>query len=195
MEIPEGNYENTRHNVGFMTVDMLADRFNIEVKRHNFRAVFGEGYIGGQKVVLAKPETYMNLSGWSVMELCNWYKPEHDQLLLIYDDIDIPLGTIRIRGGGSSGTHNGMRSVIYQLGFDDFPRVRVGIGHADGQKGLIAHVLGAPEGEDREKLIAAIKDAADAAEMIVKRRNSRGAGQIQQAPKETQATKGRNKGR
>ena len=118
--------------------------------------------------MLAKPETYMNLSGWSVMELCNWYKPGHDQLLLIYDDIDIPLGTIRIRGGGSSGTHNGMRSVIYQLGFDDFPRVRVGIGHADGQKGLIAHVLGAPEGEDREKLIAAIKDAADAAEMIVK---------------------------
>lgn len=141
---PGREYENTRHNVGFMTVDMLADRFNIEVKRHNFRAVFGEGYIGGQKVVLAKPETYMNLSGWSVMELCNWYKPEHDQLLLIYDDIDIPLGTIRIRGGGSSGTHNGMRSVIYQLGFDDFPRVRVGIGHADGQKGLIAHVLGAP---------------------------------------------------
>ena len=165
---PGREYENTRHNIGFMTVDTLADRFNIEVKRHNFRAVFGEGYIGGQKVVLAKPETYMNLSGWSVMELCNWYKPEHDQLLLIYDDIDIPLGTIRIRGGGSSGTHNGMRSVIYQLGFDDFPRVRLGIGHADGQKGLIAHVLGAPEGEDREKLIAAIKDAADAAEMIVK---------------------------
>ncbi len=164
---PGREYENTRHNVGFMTLDVLADKFGIDIKRHNFKAVFGEGYIGTEKVVLAKPETYMNLSGWSVMELCGWYKPEHDRLLLIYDDIDIPVGSIRIRGGGSSGTHNGMRSVIYQLGYDDFPRIRVGIGKADGQKGLIAHVLGAPEGEDREKLIAAIKDAADAAELIV----------------------------
>ena len=164
---PGREYEHTRHNVGFMTLDVLADKFGIDIKRHNFKAVFGEGYIGTEKVVLAKPETYMNLSGWSVMELCGWYKPEHDRLLLIYDDIDISVGSIRIRGGGSSGTHNGMRSVIYQLGYDDFPRIRVGIGKADGQKGLIAHVLGAPEGEDREKLIAAIKDAADAAELIV----------------------------
>lgn len=88
-----------------------------------------------------------------------------------------------------------MRSVIYQLGFDDFPRVRVGIGHADGQKGLIAHVLGAPEGEDREKLIAAIKDAADAAEMIVKGEILEAQARFNRHPKETQATKGRNKGR
>jgi len=165
---PGREYENTRHNVGYMTLDILADKWNIEIKRHNFRAVFGEGFIGGTKVVLAKPETYMNLSGWSVMDLCNWYKPEHDQLIVIYDDIDIPVGTLRIRGGGSSGTHNGMRNIIYQLGFDDFPRVRVGIGQADGQRGLIAHVMSSPVGEEKELLIKAMKDATEAVELIVK---------------------------
>ena len=154
---PGAEYAGTRHNVGFAAADALHDAYGFGAYRDKFDGLISEGKIAGEKVYLLKPQTYMNLSGWSVMELCNWYKPEHDQLLLIYDDIDIPLGTIRIRGGGSSGTHNGMRSVIYQLGFDDFPRVRLGIGHADGQKGLIAHVLGAPEGEDREKLIAAIK--------------------------------------
>lgn len=165
---PGREYQNTRHNVGFMTLDILADKWNIDIKRHNFRAVFGEGMINGTKVVLAKPETYMNLSGWSVMDLCNWYKPEHDQLIVIYDDIDIPVGTLRIRGGGSSGTHNGMRNIIYQLGFDDFPRVRVGIGQADGQRGLVAHVMSSPEGEEKELLIKAMKDACEAVELIVK---------------------------
>lgn len=165
---PGREYENTRHNVGYMTLDILADRFNIDIKRHNFRAVFGEGYIGGTKVVLAKPETYMNLSGWSVMDLCGWYKPEHDQLIVIYDDIDIPLGTIRIRANGSAGTHNGMRNIVYQLGYDDFPRIRVGIGRTDGERTLVSHVLGVPTGEDRELLIKAMGSAADAAELIVK---------------------------
>ena len=165
---PGREYQNTRHNVGSMTLDILADRMNIEIKRHNFRAVFGEGCLGGTKVVLAKPETYMNLSGWSVMELCNWYKPEHDQLIVIYDDIDIPLGTIRIRGNGSAGTHNGMRNIVYQLGYDDFPRIRVGIGRADGERTLVSHVLGSPEGEERDMLIRAMNDAADAAELMIK---------------------------
>lgn len=165
---PGREYENTRHNVGYMTLDILADRFNIDIKRHNFRAVFGEGYIGGTKVVLAKPETYMNLSGWSVMDLCGWYKPDHDQLIVIYDDIDIPLGTIRIRANGSAGTHNGMRNIVYQLGYDDFPRIRVGIGRTDGERTLVSHVLGVPTGEDRELLIKAMENAADAAELIVK---------------------------
>ena len=166
---PGREYENTRHNVGFMTVDMLADRFNIEVKRHNFRAVFGEGYIGGQKVVLAKPETYMNLSGWSVMELCSWYKPEHDQLLLIYDDIDIPLGTIRIRGGGSSGTHNGMRSVIGLLGRQDFPRLRVGVGKKPEGWELADWVLSHYQTEaDRKTQFDAFLRAADVVDDLMK---------------------------
>ncbi len=165
---PGREYENTRHNVGFMTVDMLADRFNIEVKRHNFRAVFGEGYIGGQKVVLAKPETYMNLSGWSVMELCNWYKPEHDQLLLIYDDIDIPLGTIRIRGGGSSGTHNGMRDIVKQIGSCEFPRVRIGIGPKPEQWDIVDYVLSRQQNDaDKKRMEMAYKRAAGAVVSIL----------------------------
>ena len=162
---PGREYANTRHNAGFMTLDILADRWNIEIKRHNFRSVFGEGLVDGKKVVLAKPETFMNLSGFAVMDLVNWYKPEHYELIVLYDDADIPLGTVRIRGGGSSGTHNGMKSIIYQLGFDDFPRVRVGIGEAD-QRGMIAHVLGEVSGADREVFGKAIEDAATAAEMI-----------------------------
>ncbi len=162
---PGKEYVNTRHNAGFMTLDILADRWSIEIKRHNFRSVFGEGIVDGKKVVLAKPETFMNLSGFAVMDLVNWYKPEHHELIVLYDDADIPLGTVRIRSGGSSGTHNGMKSIIYQLGFDDFPRVRVGIGEA-GQRGMIAHVLGAVSGSDRETLVKAMEDAATAAQMI-----------------------------
>lgn len=141
---PGREYQSTRHNVGFMTLDILADRYNIDVCRSNFRSVFGEGRIGAERVVLAKPDTFMNNSGWAARDLVNWYKCENSELIVIYDDIDIPVGTLRIREGGSSGTHNGMRSIIYQLGFDDFPRVRVGIGRPDGQQNLVSHVLGAP---------------------------------------------------
>lgn len=164
---PGREYADTRHNAGYMTLDLLAERWNIDIRRHNFRAVFGEGVINGKKVVLAKPETYMNLSGWSVMELCGWYKPEHGQLIVIYDDIDVPLGNIRIRAGGSSGTHNGMKSVIYQLGYDDFPRIRIGIGQTDGKSDLVAHVLGAPSGDDKELFHAAMQAGADATELII----------------------------
>lgn len=163
---PGREYAMTRHNIGFMTLDVLAQRHNIEIRRSNFRSVFGEGRIGAQKVVLAKPETFMNNSGWAVRDLVNWYKVEPENLLLVYDDADIPMGTIRIREGGSSGSHNGMKSVIYQLGFDNFPRVRVGIGTPEGGRDMVAHVLGMPTGEDMEKLKAAINEAADAAELI-----------------------------
>lgn len=165
---PGREYANTRHNAGFLALDILAARWEIDIKRHNFQAVFGEGFVDGQKVILVKPETYMNESGRAVREVMNWYKADHQQLLLIYDDIDIPLGDVRIRGGGSAGTHNGMRSVIYQLCYDDFPRIRVGIGQAEGQRSLVSHVLGAPEGEDKELLHAALEKAADAAMLIVK---------------------------
>ena len=171
---PGREYAFTRHNVGYMTLDILAERWNIEVRRHNFRAVFGEGFAGGKKVVLAKPETFMNNSGWSVRDLVNWYKCAPEELVLIYDDIDLPVGSLRIREGGSAGTHNGMRSVVYQLGFDDFPRIRVGIGAAEGERGLIAHVMSMPAGEELEKLQSGMRNAADAAELIV-------SGQLQEA--------------
>lgn len=164
---PGRDYARTRHNIGFMTLDLLSDRFGIDVRRHNFRAVFGEGHIKGQKVVLAKPETYMNLSGLSVMEIMNFYKCDHSELIVVYDDIDIPLGTIRVRAEGSSGSHNGMKSIIYSLGYDDFPRVRVGIGREGHMQSLVGHVLGAPSGEEAEALKAAIGQAADAVELII----------------------------
>ncbi|MEG1547924.1 MAG: aminoacyl-tRNA hydrolase [Clostridia bacterium] len=164
---PGKEYEGTRHNMGYMTLDILAGRWGIDIKRHRFRAVLGEGMVAGQKVVLAKPATFMNNSGWSVMDIMTWYKCAHSELILIYDDIDLPLGGIRVREGGSAGTHNGMRSVIHQLGYDDFPRVRVGIGGAD-RSGLISHVLGEPTGEEREMLLHEINSAADAVELILK---------------------------
>ena len=165
---PGREYQNTRHNIGFMTLDILAERYDIDICRHNFRSFFGEGRMGGQRVVLAKPDTYMNNSGWAARDLVNWYKCENSELIVIYDDIDIPIGNLRIREGGSSGTHNGMRSIIYQLGFDDFPRVRVGIGAPDGQRDLVSHVLGAPDAEEKELLKGAMNSAADAVELIVK---------------------------
>lgn len=163
---PGREYANTRHNAGYMAIDILAERFNIEIKRHNFRSVFGEGRIGNEKVVLAKPETFMNNSGFAVRDLLNWYKVPHDHILIIYDDADIPLGTLRMREKGSAGTHNGMKSIVYQLGFDDFPRVRIGIGGA--VHGMIGHVLGAFSEEEAPEVKKVLSDAASAAELIVK---------------------------
>ena len=130
-------------------------------------SVYGEGRIGTERVILAKPLTFMNNSGWAVRDLVNWFKIEHDQLIVIYDDIDLDPGDLRIREKGSSGSHNGMKSVIYQLGFDDFPRIRVGVGAPEGGRDLIAHVMSMPSGEALDKVKAALNDAADAAELMV----------------------------
>ncbi len=165
---PGREYANTRHNAGYMALDILADKYNIEIKRHNFRSVFGEGRIGTEKVVLAKPETFMNNSGFAVRDLLNWYKADHDHLIVVYDDADIPVGTLRMRDKGSAGTHNGMKSIVYQLGFDDFPRVRIGIGGA--AHGMIGHVLGDFSDEEKPLIKVALGDAAEALELIVKGR-------------------------
>ena len=139
---PGRKYEHTRHNVGFDVVDILSQKYDIPLRKSRCKAITGEGVIAGQKVALALPQTYMNLSGESVVQLVNWYKPEMDQLLVCYDDIDLPDGKVRFRPSGSAGTHNGMRNIIYLLGRDDFPRMRVGTGRAFGAygfKGLCAH--------------------------------------------------------
>lgn len=163
---PGREYADTRHNAGYMALDMLADSFDIDICRHNFRSVYGEGHIGSEKVVLAKPETFMNNSGFAVRDLVNWYKVEPGHLIVIYDDADIPVGTLRIREKGSAGTHNGMKSIVYQLGFDSFPRVRVGIGGA--AHGMVGHVLGSFSEDERESVRKALSDAAKAAELIVR---------------------------
>lgn len=125
---PGREYARTRHNVGFDVIDVLSEKLQIPVAKSAMHGLIGEGFAGGRKVVLVKPQTYMNLSGQCVTEVVGWYKPEMDRLLLIYDDIDLPLGKVRMRLSGSAGTHNGMRSVIGLLGRQDFPRLRVGVG-------------------------------------------------------------------
>lgn len=165
---PGREYANTRHNAGYMAADALAQRLGIAVTRRAFRSVIGEGRLGGEKVVIAKPETFMNASGFAVRDIVNWYKPEHDRLIVIYDDIDLPCGALRIRQNGSAGTHNGMRSVTEQLGFEDFPRLRIGIGKP--VHGLIDHVLGVPCEEDAKLIRESVVRAAEALELIIRGR-------------------------
>jgi len=158
---PGQQYRNTRHNMGFITLDRLSDRVGFSMEKIRFHGLTGEIRMGGEKVVFLKPQTYMNNSGESVREAVNFYKIPHDHLLIIYDDIDIPTGNLRIRGSGSAGTHNGMRSCIYQLGFDDFPRIRVGIGSPEGRD-LINYVTGGFTPEEVPLLEAAVDRACDA---------------------------------
>ncbi len=138
---PGKKYENTRHNIGFITVDYIADELGIKINKSKNKALVGEGSISGQKVLLVKPQTYMNLSGEAVREIVSYYKIDLSNLIVIYDDIDIEKGAVRIRAKGSAGTHNGMRSVIYQLQDDNFPRVRIGIGKSDDIP-LVNYVVG-----------------------------------------------------
>lgn len=163
---PGREYEKTRHNVGFMALDELAEKLGIRIERRGFRCIYGEGRIGTERVVLAKPETYMNASGFAAVELINWFKPDIEDLTVIFDDIDLPCGALRIRANGSAGTHNGMRSIVEQLGSEDFPRIRIGIGKPE--HGLIDHVLGVPNEEDRKAIESALPSAAEAAMLIVR---------------------------
>lgn len=162
---PGRDYAKTRHNVGFMTLNTLAEREGIAFNKSGFNTVYGEGRIGSEKVILAKPETFMNNSGFAVVRLVNWFKLPTNRIIVIYDDIDLPCGAIRIRENGSAGTHNGMRSIISQLGSDDFIRIRVGIGKPHGD--LINFVLGVPCEDETKLLNKAFSDAAEAIKLIV----------------------------
>lgn len=165
---PGKKYENTRHNVGFSTIDVLSDKLGIKVNRLKHKALTGDGTIKGERVILVKPQTFMNLSGESINEIAEWYKLPMENLIVIYDDVDIPVGTIRIRPKGSSGTHNGMRSVIYQLRSDEFPRIRIGIGKAPEEWNLADYVLSRFNAEEAVDVARSIERAADAASVIVK---------------------------
>lgn len=162
---PGKKYENTRHNIGFITLDFLAERHDIKINKIKHKALVGEGRISGQKVLLVKPQTYMNLSGESLREVMDYYKVDIEDMIVIYDDIDLPAGTVRIRKKGSAGTHNGMRSIVQHLG-TDFPRIRMGIGN-DRKGDLADFVLGGFSKEDREVLEPAVERAALAVECYV----------------------------
>lgn len=163
---PGKKYENTRHNMGFITVDQLAEKHDIKVDKLKFKALVGEGRIAGQKVLLVKPQTYMNLSGESIREVMHFYKLEPENLIVIYDDIDIELGALRIRKFGSAGTHNGMKSVVYQLQSDRFPRIRIGIGSQ--KKGdLVDFVIGGFSKEEVPVLEETVTKAVGAIECML----------------------------
>ena len=159
---PGNKYAHTRHNVGFDVMEHLARKLGVSISREKEEALIGECFVGGQKVILALPQTYMNLSGESVMRLANWYKIPPENLLVIYDDIDLAPGFIRIRKNGSAGTHNGMRSIIGLLGYDNFPRLRVGVGQRREGYELVDWVLGHYIGEEQEVMDKAFDLAADA---------------------------------
>ena len=165
---PGRKYENTRHNMGFIAVDLLAEKYGIKVDKIKFKALVGEGRIAGRKNLLVKPQTYMNLSGESIREVMSFYKEGIENLIVIYDDIDIPTGTIRVRKKGSAGTHNGMRNIVYLLQDDNFPRIRVGIG-SDKKVDLINYVTGGVTKGEKELLEGALVKAADAAAAIVEK--------------------------
>lgn len=164
---PEKKYEHTRHNVGFDVLQVLSQKCGIPLNKLRCKALTGEGRIGAERVVLAAPQTYMNLSGQSVVELLRWYKADAQHLIVVYDDVDLPAGKLRVRASGSAGTHNGMRNIVYLTGRDDFARVRVGIGKPEPGRDLAAYVLGKYPPEVRQAMFDAFVRAADAVQAIV----------------------------
>ena len=165
---PGGQYELTRHNVGFRVVDELAERARIPVQKLKFRALTNTAQVGDAKALLMKPVTYMNLSGEAVRQAVDFYKIQPDHVLVVSDDTALALGRLRIRKGGSAGGHNGLKNIILHLGTDQFPRLRVGVGekpHPDYD--MADWVLGKFTGEDKKTMDAAVKRAADAIECIL----------------------------
>ena len=163
---PGKEYDGTRHNIGFEAIDYLSKKYNIDVNRTKFKGVFGEGFINNKKVVLLKPSTYMNLSGESIREAINFYKLENEEVLVIYDDISLEVGKLRIREKGSAGGHNGIKSIIANMSTDVFPRIKIGVGQPKGD--LVSHVLGKFNQEEINDLNEVIESSSEAVEIIIK---------------------------
>ena len=164
---PTAQYEGTRHNAGFDVIDVLAEKYNISVDARKCRAFCGKGVIAGQKVLLVKPQTYMNLSGESVGGIVNYYKIDPEsELLVIYDDISLDVGQLRIRKKGSAGGHNGIKSIIAHLGTTVFPRIKVGVGEKPKNYDLADYVLGHFSKQERELMEEGYEHASDAVEQI-----------------------------
>lgn len=164
---PGKEYEKTRHNVGFTAIDYLSYNYNISVSKIKFKGIYGDGLIQGEKCILLKPQTFMNLSGESVREASEYFKIEPDKIIIVYDDVALEPGKIRIRPKGSAGGHNGMKSIINHLQSDEFPRVRFGVGQA--QHNMVSHVLGKFSDEDGVKVSDAIRSLPDIVELIIKK--------------------------
>ena len=164
---PGKEYEMTRHNIGFHTIDYIADKLGVKVSKYKYKALYGESNIGGEKVFLVKPQTYMNNSGESLIDFVNFYKIPVSNVIVISDDVSLDCGRIRVRGKGSAGGHNGLKSIIYMLQSDEFPRVKMGVGAPEHD--MVNHVLGRFPKEQIPTMEQAIINAAGAVEEIIKR--------------------------
>ncbi len=165
---PEEEYDRTRHNMGFKTINKLAKKYNVEINKSKFQGLSETAIIESQKVILIKPQTYMNLSGNCVKEFADFYKVGKDEILVVYDDMDVEPGKIKIRKKGSAGGHNGMKSIIQNLGTDEFPRIRIGIGRPKYSGDEINYVIGDIPEEEIPKLEEGIEKAKDAIIEILK---------------------------
>lgn len=161
---PGRNYEKTRHNVGFMVIDELCKRWDLALNKEKFKGIYGIGSINGEKVILLKPLTYMNLSGESIRPLLDYYEIDVEDIIVIYDDLDLPTGKIRLRTKGSAGGHNGIKSTIQHLGTQNFNRLRIGINRPVNGMKVPDYVLGVFSEEEQPEIKDAIKQAADACE-------------------------------
>lgn len=164
---PEPEYSKTRHNVGFDAVNYISEKYNIEIKKKEFDSLIGSGIINGEKVILMKPQTYMNESGKAVIQAMNFYKLPIENLIVIYDDIDIDEGIVKIRKKGGPGTHNGMKSLMEYLNNVNFPRVRIGTGKPVFKELLIQHVIEKLNDEKYKIYVPAIEKAGNAAVNII----------------------------
>lgn len=165
---PGKQYDKTRHNVGFDVIDMLAKEYGISVTKIKHKALIGEGRIGTEKVLLVKPQTYMNLSGETLIDIYNYYKVDLENIVVIYDDIDLDVGKLRIRKKGSAGTHNGMRSIVKCLGSTEFPRVRVGVSKPMHGQNLADFVLSRFRKEEADDLAMGLEKACNAVDCIIR---------------------------
>ena len=164
---PTREYEKTRHNVGFEVIDVLADMLGTTVEEKKFKGCYGRGIIGGEKVLLLKPQTFMNLSGESIRAASDFYKVDPEHIIIIYDDISLDVGQLRIRKKGSAGGHNGIKNIIAHLGTQEFPRVKVGVGDKPKKMDLADYVLSRFSKEDRAAMEDAFKEAAKAVEVMI----------------------------
>ena len=165
---PESDYSKTRHNMGFNVINKISEQYEIDVNKNKFKGLYGTGQIEREKIILLKPQTYMNLSGESVREIVDFYKIDLNNVIVIYDDIDIEPGKIKIKKFGGSGTHNGMKSVVNELGSQNFKRVRVGIGSPKNKADLINYVIGHIPEEEARTLEKGVLEAKDAVIEILK---------------------------
>lgn len=165
---PESEYAHTRHNMGFDTINELAKNNNINITKTKFKALYETGIIQNEKVILLKPQTYMNLSGEAIKEARDFYNVKPEEIIVIYDDIDIEKGKIKLRKKGGPGSHNGMKSVVQELNTTDFIRIRVGIGQSEFKSDMINYVIGNVPEEEQKILQQGTKKAAEAIEEILK---------------------------